>query len=94
MNAAAKNDGVELMVSPYHNIVDCTSGAGTDGYRCARMLGSCGDYINNVSCGQPSECPPGTWDKVIPCIAAGYKGVFALGASDRLPAPASYGGAL
>ena len=58
-------------------------------YHCAHTLGRCGAFINNVSCGQPWQCPPGTWDEVIPCIAADYKGVFALGASDRLPAPAS-----
>jgi hypothetical protein len=92
MNAAASRGGVELMVSPYHNMVDCTDGAGPNGYHCARVLGRCGQYINNISCGQPSQCPPGTWDQVIPCIQAEFKGAFALGASDHLPAPASYGG--
>jgi len=54
------------------------------------VLGRCGALINNVSCSQPSQCPPATWDKVRQCIAADFPGVFALG-SGGLPSPASYG---
>jgi hypothetical protein len=91
MVAALKAQSVQLMVSPYHNMVDCTPGDGYDSYRCARVLGHCGALVNNVSCQKPSQCPAGTWDKVQQCIQASFPGVFAVGAIDGMPSPVTYG---
>jgi hypothetical protein len=91
MVAALAARQVQLMVSPYHNMVDCTPGDGAAGYRCARMLGAkCGALINNVTCSKPAECPPGSWDHVQQCIQDAFPGVFAVG-QDGLPSPVTYG---
>ena len=55
MVAALAAQQVQLMVSPYHNMVDCTPGDGEAGYRCARLLGAkCGALINNATCNKPA----------------------------------------